>query len=203
MSVLKPMPTHLAKVIEVVFVHALRGDGSKENPERFINLYFSRDGDLLACHDPQNGPPDSFLPLLAADETSADDAPASFAIGFDPKKGMLEVLSGRNDSRISFLVSDLALLTEILQSFDGKTVPRIAIASPGEVVDMSPYCGDDYDRVGCTVSIAVTAARYSVVVRAPNGAVIESWGEHEPGVLAQRLAAWCQGRESAGQLSES
>jgi hypothetical protein len=39
----------------------MRGDGSHGNPERLIELYFARNGDLLACYDPINGPPDSFV----------------------------------------------------------------------------------------------------------------------------------------------
>ncbi|MNJ82555.1 hypothetical protein D3C77_820490 [compost metagenome] len=38
----------------------MRGDGSPSNPERLINLYFNDDGELMACYDPLNGPPDSF-----------------------------------------------------------------------------------------------------------------------------------------------
>lgn len=38
----------------------MRGDGSQENPERLVHLYFSLDGQLLACNDELNGPPDSF-----------------------------------------------------------------------------------------------------------------------------------------------
>lgn len=40
----------------------MRGDGSPSNPERLINLYFNDAGELMACHDPLNGPPDSFNP---------------------------------------------------------------------------------------------------------------------------------------------
>lgn len=46
--------------MEVIHVAASRGDGSTENPERIIDLYFRPTGELLACYDPLNGPPDAF-----------------------------------------------------------------------------------------------------------------------------------------------
>lgn len=58
------MPPHTARVVELIFVPAMRGDGSPGNPERVINLYFSKEGELMACYDPQNGPPDSFVAQL-------------------------------------------------------------------------------------------------------------------------------------------
>ncbi|WP_313329945.1 hypothetical protein [Pseudomonas oryzihabitans] len=57
-------------MVQLIHVAAHRGDGSVTNPERIINLYFSPSGQLMACHDPLNGPVDGFLPL------SAGDAPA-------------------------------------------------------------------------------------------------------------------------------
>jgi hypothetical protein len=51
--------------MNVIVVHAHRGDGSRANPERLIHLYFASDGRLLACHDPLNGPPDHFEPRPA------------------------------------------------------------------------------------------------------------------------------------------
>ena len=53
-------------MIQVIFVPCHRGDGSLENPERVINQYFSLDGELLACYDEINGPPDSFRSLTEA-----------------------------------------------------------------------------------------------------------------------------------------
>ncbi|MBW7896540.1 MAG: hypothetical protein H3C27_15640 [Opitutaceae bacterium] len=47
---------------------AMRGDGSVGNPERLIELYFARDGDLLACYDPINGPPDAFASQPVGDD---------------------------------------------------------------------------------------------------------------------------------------
>lgn len=60
------MPPHQARIVELIFVPAMRGDGSKENPERIINLYFSKEGELMACYDPLNGPPDGFSTERAA-----------------------------------------------------------------------------------------------------------------------------------------
>lgn len=48
-------------VIQVVHVSAARGDGSPENPERSVEFYYSLDGRILASHDHENGPPDSFV----------------------------------------------------------------------------------------------------------------------------------------------
>lgn len=47
-----------AKVIDVIYLDASRGDGSAENPERMILLYYSLDGRLLACCDPDIDFPD-------------------------------------------------------------------------------------------------------------------------------------------------
>lgn len=59
-----PIPCHMppdrAAVIQVIHVSAMRGDGSAQNPERMIQLYFSLEGDLLACFDPLNGAPDAY-----------------------------------------------------------------------------------------------------------------------------------------------
>lgn len=132
--------------------------------------------------------PDVFVPATWRGTASRRGA-ALVGVSFD--------LGGGGVVRLALPAESARMLMESLRDYlEG---PK----DGGEAFDMSPYCGDDYDRVGCSVSIDVTATRYSVVVRAPNGAVIESWGEHEPGVLARRLAAWCRGREPDGQLSES
>ena len=59
------MPCHIppssARIVELIHVSSMRGDGSQENPERSIELYFSKEGELLACYDPLNGLPDSFV----------------------------------------------------------------------------------------------------------------------------------------------
>lgn len=59
-----PIDMHLppdgVRVIPVIVVPCYRGDGSASNPERLIYQYFSLDGELLACYDEINGPPDAF-----------------------------------------------------------------------------------------------------------------------------------------------
>jgi len=54
------LPPHRAELVQLIHVAAFRGDGSESNPERIVNLYFSPEGELLACHDPLNGPVDGF-----------------------------------------------------------------------------------------------------------------------------------------------
>jgi hypothetical protein len=50
--------------IEVMVVTCRRGDGSVRSPERVVQMYYSMDGELLACYDPINGPPDYFYPAI-------------------------------------------------------------------------------------------------------------------------------------------
>ncbi|HLA34304.1 MAG TPA: hypothetical protein VJ001_05485 [Rhodocyclaceae bacterium] len=64
-----------AQVVQVIFVDAMRGDGSPENPERMIYMYFSLDGQLLACYDPLNGPPDGFIVRAFREAKLGADAP--------------------------------------------------------------------------------------------------------------------------------
>jgi len=59
------LPPSAARV-SLIWVSAMRGDGSPSNPERLINLYFNDSGELLACYDPLNGPPDSFNAVFPA-----------------------------------------------------------------------------------------------------------------------------------------
>jgi hypothetical protein len=40
-----------------------RAHGSPPNPERLVHYYFDDGGELMACYDPLNGPPDAFRPL--------------------------------------------------------------------------------------------------------------------------------------------
>lgn len=68
MSVPCHLPPVRAAVVEVIHVSAMRGDGSAGNPERLIELYFARDGELLACYDPINGPPDAFASQPVGDD---------------------------------------------------------------------------------------------------------------------------------------
>lgn len=61
MSIPCHLPPYKAELVQLIHVAAYRGDGSEENPERIVNLYFSQQGELLACHDPLNGPADGFV----------------------------------------------------------------------------------------------------------------------------------------------
>jgi|WetSurMetagenome_2_1015567.scaffolds.fasta_scaffold572623_2 hypothetical protein len=61
MGIKMHLPPIKVKRIQVIFVAALRGDGSKENPERTANFYYDDNGELLACYDPINGDPDTFF----------------------------------------------------------------------------------------------------------------------------------------------
>lgn len=61
MSVPFHIPPSRAEIVELIHVPAHRGDGSEANPERIINLYFTKGGELVACYDPLNGPPDGFV----------------------------------------------------------------------------------------------------------------------------------------------
>ncbi|WP_186178014.1 hypothetical protein [Burkholderia gladioli] len=45
------------KVVEVIYVEAVRGNGTPESPDRLAHFYYSKEGVLLACHDPINGHP--------------------------------------------------------------------------------------------------------------------------------------------------
>jgi hypothetical protein len=66
MSIPFYIPPNKAQILEVIFVSATRGSGTPEDPERLINLFFAKDGELLACYGPINGEPDSYLPLSKA-----------------------------------------------------------------------------------------------------------------------------------------
>lgn len=70
MSIPCHVPPSRAELVQLIHVAAHRGDGSVTNPERIINLYFSPSGQLMACHDPLNGPVDGFLPLSDGDATA-------------------------------------------------------------------------------------------------------------------------------------
>ncbi|MFK3907914.1 hypothetical protein [Pseudomonas fulva] len=63
-----------AKRVSLIWVSAMRGDGTPGNPERLINLYFNDDGVLMACFDPLNGPADVFH-AGACSGMNADDRP--------------------------------------------------------------------------------------------------------------------------------
>lgn len=55
------LPPLTVKRVSLIFVAVTRGDGTPENPERTAFFYYDDDGELMACYDPINGPPDSFL----------------------------------------------------------------------------------------------------------------------------------------------
>jgi hypothetical protein len=60
MSVPEHLPPDVRK-IDVFAVTGYRGDGSADNPEREVYAYYdAATGNLLACHDPLNGPPGWF-----------------------------------------------------------------------------------------------------------------------------------------------
>lgn len=63
-EVFMSIPMHInplsVKRVTLTYVLAMRGDGSKENPERQVEYYYNDEGELVACHDPINGPPDGF-----------------------------------------------------------------------------------------------------------------------------------------------
>src|SRR5574343_1160320 len=64
-EVVMPVPMHLSPLkverVSLIYVLAMRGDGSAHNPAREIHRYYSDEGRLLACYDPINGPPDYFF----------------------------------------------------------------------------------------------------------------------------------------------
>lgn len=55
------LPPMRAEVVQVIYFTASRGSGTTEDPVRLANYYFSLEGELLACYDPINGSPDSYL----------------------------------------------------------------------------------------------------------------------------------------------
>lgn len=70
-------PPISAKVVQVIAVVGSRGDGSEEDPHRVVYQYFSLEGELLACYDEINGPPDSFrlLKKPAVDDAAKEPDP--------------------------------------------------------------------------------------------------------------------------------
>lgn len=47
--------------VETLQLTVQRGaEGNPKNPLRWVWLYYGLDGQLLACYDPINGPPDAF-----------------------------------------------------------------------------------------------------------------------------------------------
>lgn len=62
-------------------------------------------------------------------------------------------------------------------------------------MDMTPYCGDDYDRTGCCAEIKVLASGYQLTIFAPNGAWMECYGPAKsPRAVARMLREWAEGK---------
>lgn len=56
--------------VETLQITAQRGaEGNPKNPLRWVWLYYSLDGELLACYDPINGPADAFNAPAAPSES--------------------------------------------------------------------------------------------------------------------------------------
>ena len=47
--------------VTLIQVMTMRGADSPENPGRMVTYYYDDNGELVACYDPINGPPDCFL----------------------------------------------------------------------------------------------------------------------------------------------
>lgn len=58
-----------------------------------------------------------------------------------------------------------------------------------ELIDMTPYTGDDYPRAGCALSVTVGEGHVAILVKAPNGAPIESFGGNYQ-QAAERFRQW-------------
>lgn len=62
-------------------------------------------------------------------------------------------------------------------------------------IDMTPYCGDDYDRIGCRAVVDVTVYGYGLSLFAPNGAQMESYRSvKSPETISRMLRDWCEGK---------
>lgn len=60
---------------------------------------------------------------------------------------------------------------------------------------MTPYTGDDYDRIGCTAAVDVTEHGYRLSIFAPNGAPMEVYRSvKSPEAVSQMLREWCEGK---------
>lgn len=63
-------------------------------------------------------------------------------------------------------------------------------------MDMTVYCGDDYPREGCTLTVDVCAGGYDLQVNAPNGNPIEIYATaRSPRQLARMVEEWCSGQK--------
>lgn len=54
----------VVQIVEVIYIFAQRGNGTPGDPHRNVHLYYSKQGDLLACYDPINGEPDAVHPKI-------------------------------------------------------------------------------------------------------------------------------------------
>ncbi|NTV11079.1 MAG: hypothetical protein HGA47_09940 [Zoogloea sp.] len=172
------LPPERATVIEVVYLSAFRGDGSKANPERLIHLYFNpSNGEILACYDPMNGPPDSYV--------GSPQAPKCpfFKLKEDVERTYLGQLPVK------------CLLPASVPCDRCDSCEAGASRVPVKVSDMNVYCSDDYPRIGCLALIEVTQTGYLMSISAPNGASVESFRPgRSPEEIARMLLDWCEGR---------
>lgn len=74
-------------------------------------------------------------------------------------------------------------------------------------IDMTQYCGNAYDRVGCTAAVDVTAHGFVLAIFAPNGARMETYRPVRTAAeVARMLQDWAAGkvpRPDMDQPSES
>lgn len=62
-------------------------------------------------------------------------------------------------------------------------------------MDMTPYCGDEYDRMGCRAVIEVLASGYQLTIFAPNGAWMEGYRSvKSPRAVSRMLREWAEGK---------
>lgn len=73
-----------------------------------------------------------------------------------------------------------------------------------EPLTMAPYCGDDYDRMGCRAAIDVTKYGYQLSIFAPNGAWVEGYRPVNSAAAAGRmLVEWLSGQKPRLGCSEA
>lgn len=70
------------------------------------------------------------------------------------------------------------------------TATQLPARMPGPV----DYCGDDYDRAGCSATIDVTEHGYVLSIRAPNGARMECYrAVKSSAAISRMLKEWIEG----------
>lgn len=62
-------------------------------------------------------------------------------------------------------------------------------------LNMSQYCGDDYDRMGCRAVVDVTKFGFRLAIFAPNGAPMEFYRAASAEDVARMLRDWCEGKK--------